>query len=47
MMSRKFEDYLTPSPFCHTKMAVLLGPSYRVSPKLQPPTPYLGDIIYV
>ena len=37
LMSLKFEDFLAPSPLCHTKMAALLRPSYMMSQKLQHP----------
>ena len=45
-MSRKFEDFLTPSSLCQTKMAVLIRSSYKVSQKIQRPSPFLRNVIY-
>ena len=36
MTSTKLGDFLTPSPLCHTKLPVLIRPSYMVSQKWEP-----------
>ena len=46
MMTHILGDFQTPLPLCHTKLPFLLRPSYIVSQKCQPPSPYMCDVIY-
>ena len=42
MTSRKFWEFPTPLPLCHTKMAILITTLFRLSQKSEPPSPLVG-----
>ena len=45
MTSHRFGEILTPYPFCHAKMGIVLTTSHNVSQMWQPTSLYLSEII--